>query len=231
MSDTEKKLIPAVAEVLGDPNDMHSLFNILPASFIRGAQKLEEKHLAMDEYDLRELMSARHRKILGRLRQSLWLHIHTTTGHRKRVNMKVIIRGITTMYWLYSQLEKPHVVAYLLKPPGNYEVFLNEALHVAVDQIRDILEEPHVDPETGRVDARMADVKRRLFVDIADRVKGMPIQRTENLNVNKEIGVNQSFNEVLPNDVTDIKDIDNKIMELEKDMGDVKEEKDVTPKE
>lgn len=206
----------ALASFLGDVGDPSSFHNLLPACIVSGAMIVEQKHLDMTDKDIKNMMPTTLALCLSRLRESLWFHIHGARGGNRKVNLNAMVFGIMTVAHFANQMKRPECVAFILRPPGNYEIFMKEALNFAVDQIRDILEQDHMNPKTGLLDAKIADVKRRIFVDIADRVKGMPVQRTENLNVNKELGPKQSFESSMP---VSAADIDKKIADLEKDMG------------
>ena len=68
-----------------------------------------------------------------------------------------------------------------------------------------------MDDKTGRIDPKLADVKRRLIVDLAERVHGMPVQHIEqkSMNVNIDGGTRDVS---LPDTV---EEVDAKIRELE----------------
>ena len=213
-------------EYLGSPSDPRSLRNLLPKSLVNAAMTLREEDLDRNDRDLLQKITPWARTEIRRLREGLWIACHQALSSGRKMSEQEIFYGVVSKGVFKKHLEHPERVAFMLRPPSNYQTFMQEALHFAVDQIRDILDQDHMDPKTGKLDPKIADVKRRIFVDVADRVKGMPVQRTENLNYNKEVGANQSFGEAaMP---VDAADIDRKIKELEKDMGEIK---DVTPDE
>lgn len=222
MSELEVKEEIAVV-LLGDPNDRGSLHNILPNIIVNAAFTVKEEHMSLEDKVILDKLSVETQIKLSRLRESLWLQIHAAHGQARKINNKMVYYGVTSARGLEYQLSYPERVSFLLRPPIDYEIALREALTCSVEQIREILHAPNLNA-AGEVDPKIADVKRRIFENLSDRVKGMPVQRTENLNLNKEVGANQDFNTALP---TSTEDIDKKLKELERDVNG---EKDVTPK-
>ncbi len=219
--------VPAV-EYLGDASDPRSLHSLLPKNVVNASMRITRESLEKSDRDLLQGFPNAARKDLSRLRESMWLQIHNASANGRKVNEHSCYYGVTCKAVFMKHLQHEDRVAFLLRPPNNYEIFMKEALTFSVEQIRDILEQDHIHPKTGMLDAKIADVKRRLFVDIADRVKGMPVQRTENLNVNKDIGPHAAFTDALPSDSSSLESIEKKIKALEKDMGSTR---NVTPDE
>lgn len=214
--------------ILGDPKDPRSLHSMLPEQFVNKAFTITDEHQAMTDFQILKPLKKETQVLVSRLREALWLQIYAHSNHGGQITMRSVYHGVCTHRSIEHHLNDPTKIAYILRPPADYQLCLQEMLTFSTEQIRDIMSQSHIDPETGALDPKIADVKRRIFENIADRVKGMPIQRTENLNVNKEIGVNQSFGEVMDTVNATEADLDKKLRELEKDLGDVK---DVTPNE
>jgi len=222
--DLRKREDFSVDDYLGEVDDPRSFRNLLPEKIVSAALEVPGDVLELTDFRLKEEIGKDNAVTVGRLRESLWFALLSAQRRGQKVNQREIYWGITSASAFSWHLKYPYRVALMLRPPISYDVALKEALNESVEQIRDILVQPHIDPKTGGVDSKLADIKRRLFENLSDRVKGMPIQRTENLNVNKEIGIGESFQDAMP---TTAEDIDAKIRELEKDISDAK---DVTPK-
>lgn len=212
---SEIQVTDAAQEYLGDANDPRSFRNLLPRHFVSAALRIPENILSLSDKQLKNKIPKEGRVNINRLRHALWFALYHAQRVGRKVTMREIYWEITSQARLVTHLDDPYKCALILRPPVSYELSLHEALHESVEQVRDILEADHYDDD-GKLDPKIADVKRRLFENLSDRVKGMPVQRTENLNVNKDVARGESVSEALPSNPDDI---DKRLAQLEKEMS------------
>lgn len=168
-----------------------------------------------------------HAEIDEKLRISFWREYHEAAAQGKALNIRAVIAGICQYgYFIKNFVSHPWRLAYMLVPPADYVTTMEELLKLGLEQIRDILLLPHIDPVTGRPDARMADVKMKILERVENRVKGMVAHRVEtrNLNLNAEVEAPTRKLSGAEN-LTTIEEIEARLSEL---RG---EALDVTPKE
>lgn len=227
MIEEESKKPVKPEDYFGDPEDPNSFINRMPWTFYRKIDKMDPAFFEMDEDELYQKIRPFRRKKVARVRMMFWNSYERVMNRRHDKRNRMSINDINKIYGSSKTIERlaenPEEVAYVLRPFDDYKTSLLDLLHIGVDEMRKILESPMIDEKTGRVDSKLADVKRRIFVDVSDRVHGMPTQHIEqkSLNLNKELGPEESQPRT-------VEEIDRKIQELEAKQKDLtKQEREV----
>lgn len=201
-----------------DVNNPRSVINITPSSVSNAIRYIPETVFAMGEKELKE--HAKPTEIEERLRISFWNEYDRAQHTMKAMNLSNVYGGVCSQtHFLKNIVSNSFKLAYILTPPTDYQLRIEEMLNFSLDQVRDILAQPHVFPD-GAPNPKMADVKVKIFESLLERVKGAVAQRVEskNLNVNVEAGRSVQKADV----ITSPDEIDKKIRELEADLnGDI----------
>lgn len=182
----DKSLIAMEREELGpdyvifDHTNPRALINMVPNSMKVVMEALDDKHRYLSEPMLKRYADAD--ALLARLRINFWLEYDSAQKIERNMSISNILRGVTSMdYWNDVVLKDPKKVAYIIVPPKNYLVTMNELLEMGLDRMREILKAPVFDSR-GRFDAKAADKIIKVVHAVEARVKGAVVQKTLNLN-------------------------------------------------
>jgi hypothetical protein len=97
------------------------------------------------------------------------------------------LRGICTMgYFRARVLADPGRIVFLCTPPPLYENEVRRLHQKGLSQLQQILDLPLLLPD-GSPDAKIADVKRRIYESLDLRLKGAIVQRIDQRNINVDI--------------------------------------------
>lgn len=120
----------------------------------------------------------------NRLRLKFWdEYDRVQSGEHKSMCMANVLAGICHRQYFYANyLKRAEKVAWLLCPPTGYIIKAEEALEFGLEQLRDLLEQPH--EKNGRIDSRLGELKVKIVMMLDARIKGAVIQRSMNMNVN-----------------------------------------------
>jgi hypothetical protein len=175
-----------------DRNNPRSLVNLVPPL---AAKKLEAARLdpyvaeILDIYD--ESQMVKELRDIGygptatdnRLRLKFWVEYdYAQSNNLKQLDVKRIVAGICSQAFFYTRyLDQPRKVAWLLCPPSGYMAKSEEALTYGLGQLRELLEMPHIDPHTGKLDTKLGELKLKIVALLDQRVKGAVVQKSMNL--------------------------------------------------
>lgn len=169
---------------LKDEKNPRSVINICPSSVANAIRYIPDSVFSLGPDELKR--AAKCGEVEERLRIAFWLEYDRAQSSGKNINISNVYGGICTQHaFLRTIVSNSFKMAYVLTPPVNYEVQMVEMLNLGLEQLRDILMQPHVDDQ-GRPNPKMADVKQKIVESLHLRVKGAVPYRmeTKNLNVN-----------------------------------------------
>jgi len=117
-----------------------------------------------------------------RVRLKFWNEYESAVvNHAKKINISNIIYGVCSREFFYSHyLTIDSRVAWMMCVPTSYSAKVEEALEYGIDQLRDLLEEPH----KGNV--AMARLKLDIVKMLDQRVRGAIVQKTMSLQLNAD---------------------------------------------
>lgn len=199
-----------------DRSNPRAVINLVPQSLALTISDIPEEYLEMSEAELyNELFHAEDsaRPLLNRLRIAFWLEYEKAQAMNRKINMTNVYASCCTLQIWTRILRDKIKLAWILLPPADYVVAMQELLTLGVDQMREILTAP-VKLPSGRIDTRLADVKVKLLQYIDQRVKGAIIQRVDNRNVN----VNVDGKDVIASR-PDLDDINRQIEEMQRQLS------------
>jgi hypothetical protein len=132
------------------------------------------------------------------------------------LDMEKCLRGICTMgYFRARVLPDPGKVVFLCTPPPLYENQVRRLHQRGLLEIQKILDLPLLLPD-GTPDAKLADVKRRIYESLDLRLKGAIVQRIDQRNVNVNIDADSaSFESQFPDELKSMEDLELELKLLE----------------
>lgn len=178
--------LPTITHSYKDKEDPRSLINITPASISNRLEMISDDFLDMGEKELKKLFTPS--EIEERLRVSFWMEYDRAQTTGKQMNISNVYQGICSQTWFLRKTVARNVnLAYMLTPPKNYLVEINNMLNLSNEQMRSIIEAPHIRAD-GSLDAKAAQVKVNIWESLLLRAKGaVPhVVQSQNLNLNVE---------------------------------------------
>jgi len=175
-------------------------------------KSLPPEYLVPEE-ELRQKFGFKPKREHTLLRQAFWQEYDRSMRTNSTMETTAVFRGIVfDEPRFYIMLDDPKFVSYMLLPVQSYKV-LTEGMHnLALKQLHDTLNLPHVNEE-GKIDHRLLAQKMKIYKMMDDRIKGSVIQRQEI----KAISQVNHTTEVRDVQMTS-QQIEARIKELEKDV-------------
>lgn len=191
--DRPPALAPSYVEAhsveLFDRRDPRSVVNLVTpevADAIERAGAERPELFGMDDITLMKRLKAdghMPNAVDNRIRIRFWEEYDRAQSESRPMRIGEVLAGVCTRPFFYqTYLKRPDKVAWLMAPPSSYIAKMHEALDFGLDQLRDILEQPHV-MSNGKVDSRLAELKAKIVAMMDIRVKGAITQKTAVLNV------------------------------------------------
>jgi hypothetical protein len=226
MSDSIKREALRGDEItIVDENDSQSVYNLVPASIQKALDNIPE---AVWDLPFAELSRKSKPTVeLKKLRLSFWLEYERAVRNGNDINFQNVAKGIMNPKGFMSTLTSDfYKCAYIMTPPEDYRVNLEEMLTLALEEERKILEQPLINTHTfiskkGEIvekevfDTKLGDLKHKIRESLYTRIFGAPVQRTLSRNIN------QNYNEGESPSNPSQKDLENEIERL-KSLRDAK---------
>lgn len=175
---------------LFDRSNPTSLINLLPTAI---ATAIDEHYFTNPElFDKDERDLAKHLRSVQRtpsptdhrIRMKFWMEYDNAMALGRPLRAGAIFSNVChTEYFYKNYLKNPHKVAWMMSLPSGYLTKVEEALEFGIEQLRDILEVPHMD-ENGKLNSKVAQLKAKIVAMLDMRLKGAPTQKTVSMNIN-----------------------------------------------
>lgn len=169
--------------------DPRALINLVPMALQEAllmASKMRPDLMGMDEKNLYQILRSEGLQPSvtdNRIRLRFWMEYDSAMAAGRSLQPSYAFSGICSKDFFYRlYISNAPKVAWLLCRPASYEAINTEALHFGLEQLRDILETPHILPN-GKADTKLMEIKAKIVNMLDQRVKGSVIQKTMNLNV------------------------------------------------
>ncbi len=165
------------------------------------------KAVPMEAWDMSIFELANKSKIgieEKKLRVAFWLEYERAMRQKSTININHVTKGIVTGRGLAKKiLADPYKLAYIMTPPEDYKVKLEEMLVLAMDEERKILELPiervtlQVDKngdavETRKIDTSLATLKHKIRESLQNRAHGAVAQNIKQVSINKNYNTNST---------------------------------------
>lgn len=169
-------------------DDSRSLIRLAPECVQRAMAALPDDLRSKDEASLRAMYSQTSKKKLtpmdNQVRLAFWLEYERV---QREMAPKMIIgnvlRGIMAYdYFTGNYLKDEYRVAYLTIPPISYTVRLNEMLDTGLDQIRNVMDMPHVEYDNkgrAKVNTKLLELKFKIMTYVDMRKNGAIAQKLQ----------------------------------------------------
>lgn len=227
----EKVRIP-----IKDKNNPHSAINLCPNAISKGIEAIPDELFSLrpdqliEKFRLNRHGYTKETEIEEKLRISFWREYDRAIDSGQRMSLEKMCAGICHVNTFRQIASNSFKLAYICTPPDDYITTMQMLMNIGLEQLKDILLQPHVDPKTGKPDARMCDVKMRIIENVTLRVRGAVASRIETKNLNLNVEADAPRRQITEaSQLTDPNEIDRRLNEL---MGveERKEPIDVTPK-
>jgi len=211
--------------------DPRSFLNLLPEGVKEAVLSVPEELVHVEEEALLGILKARYNytptAAVEAMRNNFWMEHDRVSATRNEVmNQSNIYLGIVSRNQFHSMLrESPHVVAYILCRPPEYEAVMRGLLNLSTRRIRDVLNLPLEKADGSVQDAKIIELVLKAAAMVDLRAKGGYVQRSETKNLtfmkqeNSYTNVFQAASSTKSMDISKLTgDIDAKIAALEKEM-------------
>jgi hypothetical protein len=193
--------------------------------------QIDETLLGKDEEEMLKLLDTRYNYIptaaVEAMRNNFWMeHDRVAVTRNEVINQSNIYLGVVSREYFYRLVaEHPHIIAYLLCRPPEYEAVMKGLLNLSTRKIRDVLNLPLQKADGSLQDAKIIELVLKAAAMVDLRAKGGYVQRSETKNLTlmkQENSYTNVFTAAGHNKPTDLStltiDIDAKIAALEKEM-------------
>jgi outer membrane murein-binding lipoprotein Lpp len=197
----------------------------------KAALEIDESLLGKDEEELLRILDTKFRyqptAAVEAMRNNFWMeHDRVSVTRNEIVNQSNIYLGVVSREYFYKLVsEHPHIIAYILCRPPEYEAVMKGLLNLSTRKIRDVLNLPLQKADGSLQDAKIIELVLKAAAMVDLRAKGGYIQRSETKNLtlmkqeNSYTNVFTAAGSVKTTDLSTLTtDIDAKIAALEKEM-------------
>lgn len=178
-----------------DQSNPHSVYNMSPDNVKKCIDQVPANVWDMSVYELANQAE------IGidekKLRIAFWIEYERAVRNNTPINLYHVGRGIIQTRGMNTKImANPYKLAYILTPPEDYRVKLEEMLIIALDEERKVLELPVVQRRIQitkdgkeiiheKVDTKLAALKHQIRESLQNRVHGAVA--TKSFNINKQI--------------------------------------------
>lgn len=197
-----------------DTKDPRSLVNILTDGVKRAIVNLPSKWHRATDRQLRDWCKPTERD--NQLRLAFWIEYQTAQDKMRNMRPYHIYRGICLREYFYQEvLTKERRVAWMVNPPLEYRMRMQELLDVASREMREVLLLPN--RSKGMANTKLIAEKVKIFALLDNRVKGAVAQRfqVENKNMNMNVNVGTETPKTMAELTKEISRLDREIKQVE----------------
>jgi hypothetical protein len=198
-----------------DKENPRHVLNLVPEAVRNAMERIPAEFLAMDEDEL-EARAPRQKWTLvdRRLRTAFWIEYARAQDTGSNMQISNVFNGTCSRNYFYGTIMENKIkLAYLMRPPADYTIAMEESLNFGVARLREILDFPlWAKDKDGieRPDVKVAEVILKTVTLIDQRVKGAVIQRIEQKNLNVNMGAKGTQEA----EAISVDEIDRKLAEL-----------------
>lgn len=209
-----------------------SFLNLLPEGMKQNVLSIPQELIGKDEEELIELLREGYRYTptasVEAMRNNFWMeHDRVVTTRNEIMNQSNIYLGVVSRQQFHEIVNTaPHVMAYIITRPPEYEAVMRGLLNLSTRKIRDVLNLPLKKADGSVQDAKIIELVLKAAAMVDLRAKGGYVQRSETKNLTlmkQENSYTNVFTAASSNKPTDLSalagDIDAKIAALEKEMA------------
>lgn len=188
----EDRNLEVAEEGAYDRSNPRSLINILPPS-MQEHLEASRNHFLNDlstESIRRNIQHTPEYALCRKVRTAFWLEYDNAMSAGRNMKMTRIWQGVTASSGeFYNLMKKEHFACYIFTKPIKKDIQERTLLHMAYEQIENILDAPHIRKD-GTMDAYAAKVKVEIFKHLEERVNGGIVKKVSVTSEQKNINVN-----------------------------------------
>lgn len=175
-------------DLLRDEANPGSLVNLVPSYFASGIRAIPADVFDLSLEELEE--QAEVDATLSKLRIGFWLEHDRAAGSSRMISMTCFLRGIASQSYFAKKIcTNSYKLAYILTPPTDYKVAVNEMLHLSLNAQRKILLAPLEITVTKTntdgsiqtmtmIDSKLAGEQRKICENLQNREYGNTIHKS-----------------------------------------------------
>jgi hypothetical protein len=211
--------------------DPRSFLNVLPEGIKQSVLSIPQDLVGKDEDDILVRLEKDYGYVptaaVEAMRNNFWMeHDRVITTRNEIMNQASIFSGVVSRVQFHEIINNaPHVVAYIITRPPEYEAVMRGLLSLSTRKIRDVLNLPLKKADGSIQDPKIIELVLKAAAMVDLRAKGGYVQRSETKNLTlmkQENSYTNVFTAASNNGSTDLStltgDIDAKIAALEKEM-------------
>lgn len=217
---------------LAQLEEPRSFLNLLPEGMKKSVVSLPQELVDADEDELLRILKEKYQYVptaaAEALRTNFWMeHDRVATTRTEIINQGSIYLGVVSrQYFIRMMDDAPHVLAYILCRPPEYEAVMRGLLNLSTRKIRDVLNIPLQKADGSIQDPKIIELVLKAAAMVDLRAKGGYIQRSETKNLTMMKQETTSYTTVFnaasstktPDMAALTADIDEKIAALEREM-------------
>jgi hypothetical protein len=189
-----------------------TIMRILPQGVATAVFNIPDEYLTLNADELEQLTpKKKFTHTDNKLRISFWKeHTRAIAQMSNTMNMMNVVRGICSRAHLEQMLVDKVRLAYLILPPPDYDVAMEEFTNYSLDTLRECFDVAKASFMETK-DPKMYESLRKTLEMLIVHTKGEPIRRVENKNLNMNVDAGRAVG-AMP---ATMEEIDAKLRELE----------------
>ncbi len=215
----------AIGNVSYDPGDPHCVFNMLPVVLRTAALAIPAKYWEMEDKHLTKMCfeDGKPHTEARRLRISFWHEYERAVRFEQRkMRFGNVIHGVCTEGWFRNTFMKNEKwFAWILRPPVEYRVTLEDLHHISTKRMEEILALPIERNDKGNWDTSLMKLQKEIHDGITNRIHGAVVQRIAQTLDQKTLSVTATAKEAknllgTPASPSTMAEVESRIRQLEK---------------
>lgn len=181
------------AEYLDESNPK-ALINVVTPVVLECIRKIPDEYFGLSDWDLADkIYEGRPAKRMAtmtlenRIRLAFWREYVVAINSGKRMRMLEVYRGICGNDHFYHTMNRPLCAAWILNPPPEESIVLEESYQHALTRVREILDLPLYD-KMGFASPAVAGQILRAAEFLGNRLHGAPTQKIESKTLRVNVG-------------------------------------------
>lgn len=166
-----------------DRDNPTAMINLVPPEVAAAIERAVGAHpdlFTQDEISLKKTLAKKFMRpntVDSCLRLAFWLEYDRAHFEGRKMRMTNVFVGICLSDYFYKKyLKEPSLVAWMVCPPIQHEIMLNEMISLGLHEMRDILNKP-IQHANGQINSALAGIKFKIVQAAMDRIKGGVVQR------------------------------------------------------
>lgn len=165
---------------------------MLPEAVANAIYLIPDEYLSLDANEI-EMLTPNQRFTMtdNKLRISFWREHSRAIAQGCHMNISNLVRGVCSRNYFTKLLNDRARMTYMILPPDDYEVAMEEFTGYGLDKLREAFDEAILDFKTNK-DPKMYESIRKTVEMLIVHTKGEPTRRVENRNLNMNVDASKA---------------------------------------